>query len=300
MSRLRLIPLVLVLLAVAWSVVGAVPFGAPDPGPPAALLAGPDRVFVTTLDPDRFASASWVQVLPVDAPPPSLGERWVVAPGVALPQPAGGTRFETTRLAAGWRAVRVVALSGEDAEPSAPDARSRRLLHEEVRDARVALVDADGRTRACNRWRFGRWDCGPAPWNFVGLEELTIQDRPATCLWLHPVEGERWVITWPDVPPARLSGRSGMADVAANNERPGGISYRVLWGDEVVLEREHPQQRGWRRFSSRLEPAAAEGSSEPAEPASASRPLTVEVWADEVAQRQFCMDLTLHIAGGTR
>jgi hypothetical protein len=307
MSRVRLIPLVCVVLAVAWSVVGTVAPRTSALSPPMAL-DGSEPVFVTTLTPDVVAGAASVTVRSVDEPPPPAGSRWFVAPGLRVGQPSAGTRFDETAHADGWREIRVVSLDGAADDALAPTQRSaRRVLHEELRQARVELVDTNGEARLCTAWRFGRWDCGPEPWNFVGLEDVVVQDRATTCLWLHPVAGERWRITWPDVPIARLSGRSAMSDVAAANDRPGAVSYRVLWGDELVLEREHPQQRGWRRFSVRLQAEAdgtgegsGAGSGEGVASSDARRPLHLEVWADEVAQRQFCMDMTLHVAGGAR
>ncbi len=185
---------------------------------------------------------------------------------------------------------------GGEAEPSP---RQRRIsLSSDIRGAVVEVVSANGAVRACDAWAFGRWECGPDAWNFVGSSEVMVREQPQTCLWMHPVADATLRVTWPDVPAGRVSGRTALSDLAADNADAGPVNVRIRWGGEEVVDREHAPERGWRRFSRMVgTPVLRDGSGDERPPA-ATADVVLEVHAENVGQRHFCVELNAHPARG--
>lgn len=284
------------VVAVGASLVGAVVPPRSLAPPPDALTAGASELRVVA--PEAVAAGPRTPVTPPWAEAPRTSTAFVTGPGVQAPPPQLATTRELAGRERGWRRFEV-----QGAESQVPQ-RPRIALSEQVHEARVAVVNEDGTRRACDDWAFGRWVCGPDAWNYVGPTELSVRDRTQSCLWMHPLAGATLEVTWPDVPAGRVSGRTALSDIAADNEAAGAVRYSVHWGDEEVVDRAHPSARGWRRFSRVVgaQPdtlgdgmdGSGQGSGE--SPGATVADLTLRVWADDVAQRHFCVELDAHPA----
>lgn len=161
-----------------------------------------------------------------------------------------------------------------------PSARPPSLL-DALAQAKVSIARPKGEPRLCTQRRASSWHCGPSPWNRVGPEQLTIQGKPETCMWLHPSDEGELVITWPAMDaPATLEGRIGLSDQAA--QTPGGapIQFTVEVNGELALKRTHPNRAGWSAI--RAPVLARDGQAEAS--------LTLRVSSSNTGRRHFCMD----------
>ena len=146
--------------------------------------------------------------------------------------------------------------------------------------AQVSIVRADGTTRVCDRWVFGRWICGPEPWHYVGVSEVNVRGRAERCIWAHPHEEGTLRVAFPGVGSGTLTGRHALSDVGVTSDVEGDVPFVIRVGADVVETRNQTQRSGFVPFRVRLEHEA---------PAT----LAFEIGNDVVAQRHFCFEATL-------
>lgn len=197
----------------------------------------------------------------------STGAGAVITRG-ATPRPA--SEFVESARANGWIRWDLVN------PPASTAGANRYVFGEHLAEARVSVGEGDAR-RQCGTWLFGRWQCGPHPWNYVGSGEVSVRGRTQQCIWAHPSDEGPVSIAFDDVPLGNLiSGRHMLADVGVSNTTPGDVRLRV-WMDETLLgERTQTQRRGLNTFRFPI--------SDPPDRAS----VRFEIDADVTAQRHFC------------
>jgi hypothetical protein len=185
---------------------------------PMLLVApGAEAVLAQLEQPERL------QVHPPDQPLPELAARYlaILPEGEALPRLPEGYVSEGPRTVGGWDLYWVVAPNQSDESP-------RYDLRNHIRDAEVYFRDTAGNRTPCDRWRFGRWTCGIAPWLWVGPTEQLIRGQPRECIWAHPWVDHELVVAFRNVPTGnRLSGRYALADGAADIPDGAPVTFSV-------------------------------------------------------------------------
>jgi hypothetical protein len=175
--------------------------------------------------------------------------------------------FEVMTVAGGWY---LLSHSGARLEHVVPH----------IASARVELRDRNGRVTACEPYRNGRFQCGPAGWMHVGPRTQQIDGADEACIWAHPIEGKTTVITYPPTRVELADGTRLHVDMGILDRSIGsgaGVDVRVIHGEREVTHR-HPDRRGWTTVA--------------IEPGDESHPLTIEVWAERVGRRHFCYRLS--------
>jgi hypothetical protein len=122
--------------------------------------------------------------------------------------------------------------AGLELEPSGPAAAGITVDHYQVRAPEVAVYsfvdhlreakvqhEKDGATTRCGAWtdlngqngRFGRWQCPyDSEWFYVAPEWHRMGEEMRFCLWAHPPNQGRLLISYPNVPlSGHLYGRAG-------------------------------------------------------------------------------------------
>lgn len=158
------------------------------------------------------------------------------------------------------------------------------------------LRDAPETTRRClgapTAQRLARREkdpeCGLDPLLHVSRDVRLIGDLPRRCVWIHPVQGQRVLIDWPEAVAAQvLQIDVGFSDpmVADNYKRQLKVKparIRTLRSDVELETFEVPAEKGWHRQRIELPEGAA--------------PLTFEVSAASTADAHLCFDPTLRAA----
>ena len=273
---------VVVVGALSGLVAAALPPCSGTASPDAAALgvAASDDVIVRAFGVDRFAPA--MHATGWRAQPPwstEVSASRLLAAGL---DPSPRWRWTPAGSAGGWTLF----------DPRHDDADTPESMREptptafgaQLRRAQVSILHEDGTARACDRWVFGRWICGPEPWHYVGVTEVAVRGRQERCIWAHPHSEGTLRIAFPGVGAGTLTGRHGLSDVGATSDVDGDVPFVIRVGDEVVETRNQTRRSGFTPFRVRLEHAA---------PAT----LAFEVGNDVVAQRHFCFEATLQPLG---
>lgn len=160
--------------------------------------------------------------------------------------------------------------------PEAPRGpRARFTFAENLGRATVSVGGAAG--RVCDTWLFGKWQCGPDPWNYVGEAEVLVRGRMQRCIWAHPSDEGVLSLEFTDVPLGTIvSGRHMLGDVGVSNGEEGEIRFRVFVDDELLGDRIQQQRAGLNTFRFTLDDPAERGN------------VRFEIEADVTAQRHFC------------
>lgn len=138
--------------------------------------------------------------------------------------------------------------------------------------------------RPCSAWRFGRLMCGPNEWNYVGVSEVPVANKPELCIWAHPLSGHDLEITFDNVVlGGGLRGRYAMADSAVADPNASPVTFRLLVDGTERVKRVVANRPGWNHFG--LSPADL-GADEPRRP----HTLTFVVSATNDGRRHFCFD----------
>ncbi|MFT6400369.1 MAG: hypothetical protein ACJAYU_005140 [Bradymonadia bacterium] len=154
--------------------------------------------------------------------------------------------------------------------PSGP--RARFTFGEHLGQAIVAVGG-----ELCDTWLFGKWQCGPNPWNYVGEAEVQVRGRMQRCIWAHPSDDGILSLEFSDVPLGMMiSGRHMLGDIGVSNDEEGDIQFRVLVNDEIVGDRQQQQRAGLNTFRHTLDDAPERGT------------VRFEIEAEVTAQRHFC------------
>jgi len=269
--------IVLAVLGWLWPMGGSSP--GPYSDPVVSHLTGPDLRLDAVGDVEVEIRPPWAEPTADLVGRVALYDR----PG-ARPLPIVDMAWErlSTRRDSAYRLVDPAA--ADDVEPA--DEASTASLVERVRDARVAIQTPSG-PRVCDQWRFDRWFCGPDPWVYVGVTEITVRDRPWTCLWAHPTAEGPLELIFDDLPAgASLRGRYAFNDAAADRGSGDGVRLEALTGDTSLLETVAPMDRGHRSWRVELPEDATS--------------VTLRVTATELAQRHFCLDASVRAPVGPR
>ncbi len=162
-------------------------------------------------------------------------------------------------------------------------------LLDELSAARVQRLplDADPRTSAAGEcpYRDGRHVCPGPAWRTVEVREPRIMGVTTTCLFAHPANGERLVLSYPDVPgDSVLVGWTAIADTGWVPGRPEPpVDLRVTWGDRPVETVRTLDRPGRQRVWLDLPPATPD----------VRAVLRLEIVAARDSRRHFCFDLWL-------
>jgi hypothetical protein len=204
---------------------------------------------------------------------------WVVAPDdVSVPESF------LLRFAGSWRTADGVVVAAYTPPERWPFFWG---LLDELPSARVQRLplDADPRTRAagtCPR-RGDRHVCPGPAWRSVEVREPTINGTAMTCIFAHPANGERLILSYPDVPGGSvLVGWAAVADsgwVPGRPEPP--VDLRVTWGDMLAGTVRTLDRPGRQRVWLDLPRAAPEIRTD----------LRLEIVAARDSRRHFCFDL---------
>ncbi len=239
----------------------------------AARAAGPEAPVVVTVDAEElvWASRGQFRLLAPWEPAPPTPYTAIARDPSGLP-PEGEDGVGPLSIVEPWFARRY----GQGAPaPWGADLLDRL-------DRAVVTVGAGEGARTCAAWRADRWFCGPKSWNYVGPQEIEVEGKRQTCLWLHPMEGgEALRVAFSDLPPGgTLRGRFALSDEAAATAGGAEIRFKVEVDGEVTVERIHPNRPGWSSFRVDL-----------------NRPAPVEVAfvvsADHTGRRHFCLTAAL-------
>lgn len=252
-------------LAIVWPDPAASP--GPYSAPVVSHLTGPDLRLGAVGDVPVRIRPPWA-----DASVDLAGHAVLYDRPSARPLPPVDTAWEpvTTRSDGAFM------LAGPAAESAPDDGDTTVSLVERVRDARVSVV-GDGATRACDRWLFDRWFCGPEPWLYVGATELSVRGRPWRCIWAHPTSEGALEIAFDGLPAGgSLRGRYAYADAAADRATGEGVTLEVVVDGESVTRVVAPIERGHGTWRANLPGDATVA--------------TLRVTSTELAQRHFCVD----------
>lgn len=160
--------------------------------------------------------------------------------------------------------------------PEAAASSDQFVFGEHLAEAHVSIGGEDD-LRICDTWLFGRWQCGPNPWNYVGAGEVRIRGRSQSCIWAHPSDEGPVNIEFRDIALGNLiSGRHMLADVGVSNGTPGDIVMRVWIDDTLLGERTQTQRQGLNTFRFPISDPPDTGT------------VRFEISADVTAQRHFC------------
>ncbi len=236
------------------------PFGDLD-----LLLRPPDDLDLDRLGPDLVGFPRVWVVAPSD----------VLVPDALLLRPAGS-----------WRTADGVVVSAY-----APPTRWPLFwgLLDELPAARVQRLplDADPRTGTAGTCphRAGRHVCSGPAWRTVEVREPRILGTATTCLFAHPANDERLVLSYPDVAGGSvLVGWTAIADTGWVPGRPEPpVDLRVMWGDALAGTVRTLDRRGRQRVWLDLPPAAPGMRTD----------LRLEIVAERDSRRHFCFDLWL-------
>ena len=256
-------------LALTFGVLGVV-MGAPANEPiPAELV---DNAVVRASAVDAFAGGSSLPSSVRFEPPWTRGEpAGAVAVVTRGEQPRPHALFAEGAQTDEWTRWDLI-------EPprDAVASTERFLFGDNLGQAEVSVGEGES-ARACGSWLFGRWQCGPHPWLYVGEGEIQVRGRPQRCIWAHPSDEGPLQILFRDVPLGDIvSGRHMLADVGVRNGVPGDVTFRVFVDDELLGERTQPQRQGLNTFRFSISDAAERGD------------VRFEVSAEVTAQRHFC------------
>ena len=171
------------------------------------------------------------------------------------------------------------------------DAHASYVFLEQLQAAKVERVtpskkgEEEVQVRHCKNWseRDRRWDCGGRDkWLYVGEVYRFIGDDAHRCIWAHPLpDGQRLRITFPHVPLAKeLRVRAGMLFQAGRKKSDGTVRMRLLVDGEERGEYTYPPQTT--RWNLHV--------FDTSELAGTDAPVTLEVRADSIKNRFFCVN----------
>jgi len=129
-------------------------------------------------------------------------------------------------------------------------------------------ADFAGRTNVCDLGRLvskasakvvrpgGNQDCQPfdgqkircpgPEWNYAGRTIIISDHLLRECIWLHPIQGAKFALTFEDVPLGdHVQGHFGMDDAAVEPPGPHGVNMTVLLDGRELGRFDCPSRRGW-------------------------------------------------------
>lgn len=161
--------------------------------------------------------------------------------------------------------------------PAAPTGPRARFTFAEHLGQATVTVGGSESGRVCNTWIFGKWQCGPDPWNYVGEADVQVRGRMQHCIWAHPSDEGSLSLEFTDVPlGTMISGRHMLGDVGVSNQEEGEISLRIFVDGELVGDRVQQQRAGLNTFRFTLDEPPEVGD------------VRFEIDAEVTAQRHFC------------
>ncbi len=143
--------------------------------------------------------------------------------------------------------------------------------------ARAELVEA-GRALPCAAFDGRKIQCPGPEWNFAGEVILGADHVLRQCIWLHPVQGARFVLRFPEVELGQaLQGFMGLADMVVEPPSNHDVTLRVAVEDGPEQSFVCPSRRGWNHW--RLPTPGLAGQ---------RRTVTISSEAAFTGQRHFC------------
>lgn len=104
-------------------------------------------------------------------------------------------------------------------------------LSANIEQATVWVVEDDGERVDCP-WNVDRFQCGDAPWTYVGATQQIFEGEPIPCVWAHPVDDATLHIEFRGVYGVeRLNGWYGLTDYAVSIPDGRRVTLRVNAGD---------------------------------------------------------------------
>ena len=275
-------PLACVILAVTVGMIALVPRN--NPAPPASVSAdtvlrvyGVDLMWPTGVPHNALTQPPWTVGVPDRA-------ESVVTKSVQA-RPAGA--FGEAERDGVWRRWGVTETAQVDAAEFV-DVR----FQDELRHARVSVLDGEGVERPCDAWMFGRWFCGPEAWNFVGVASVVVRDRPTECIWAHPTAEGTLRIAFDDVPLGRvLVATTYLSDAAASSGNDGQVRWSATVDGVSVVDRVQRYRRGG--MAARIDVPDALRDADPERELPTTVDVAFDISAESVAQQHFCFVATL-------
>ena len=160
---------------------------------------------------------------------------------------------------------------------------SEERLSDRVRKATAGYTStATSATIECDPWQFGRLDCGPNDWNWVGEANVLINGKEEKCIWAHPLASHTLKVVFEDIQlPESFKGKYALSDEAAASSNRTPLTFRVFVNEEEKVKRVVTPRRGWSNFTLKLEATTA-----PVD-------LSFEIETEFDGARHFCFDAIL-------
>jgi hypothetical protein len=144
-------------------------------------------------------------------------------------------------LGGAWLALRLLL----PAPSPIPGRRVVEDLADRLPRARAELVES-GRTLPCAPFDGRKIQCPGPEWNFAGEVILGVDHVLRQCIWLHPVQGARFTVRFPDVELGEaLEGFMGLADTVVEPPSSHDVILRVAVAGGPEASFRCPSRRGY-------------------------------------------------------
>jgi len=88
--------------------------------------------------------------------------------------------------------------------------------------------------------------CPGPEWNYAGRTIIISDHLLRECIWLHPIQGAKFALSFDDVPLGdHIQGNFGMDDAAVEPPGPHGVNMTVLLDGREMGRFNCPSRRGW-------------------------------------------------------
>jgi hypothetical protein len=197
-----------------------------------------------------------------------------VAP-VAVP-----VRDATTLITLAIGALGIVYLVIRLLLPASPAIPGRRVvtdLSRHIAEANAEVVRPSG-SQPCKPFDGARIRCPGPEWNYAGRKIIVAKQLLRQCIWLHPIQGAKFSLHFPDIPLGdHIQGYFGMDDASVYPPGHHDVNLTVLLDDSELGRFTCPSRSGW--FAWEAETPGHRGT---------SGRITIQSDAPFTGRRHFC------------
>jgi len=150
-------------------------------------------------------------------------------------------------------------------------------LADHLPEARAEVIRS-GRAEPCQPFDGIQHTCPGPRWNYVGEVILSADHKLRQCVWLHPIQGARLSVSFPDVELGEfVQGACALDDRVVEPPQPHDVDLIVQLDGQQIGRFTCPARRGWHPWEART----------PGRTGSRGR-ITIQSEASFTGRRHFC------------